>query len=86
MHISIAYTCYDLGGWLSSKVKVMATHLSSPINPAPVVPTDVAGWSVKNTMLAAMVYMCIYICMYIDYMYMYTCKYIYVNIYNILFI
>eukprot|EP00596_Hydrurales_sp_CCMP1899_P007545 CAMPEP_0119038114 /NCGR_PEP_ID=MMETSP1177-20130426/6826_1 /TAXON_ID=2985 /ORGANISM="Ochromonas sp, Strain CCMP1899" /LENGTH=184 /DNA_ID=CAMNT_0007000253 /DNA_START=41 /DNA_END=592 /DNA_ORIENTATION=+ len=32
------------GGWLSSKVKVMATHLSSPINPAPVVPNDVAGW------------------------------------------
>ena len=41
------------GGWASSKIRILATHLASAISPAPVINNDSTAWSVKNTIFAA---------------------------------
>lgn len=41
------------GGWASSKIRILATHLASAVSPSPVINSDLSGWSVKNTIFAA---------------------------------
>ena len=41
------------GGWASSRISILATHLASAISPAPIINSDTAAWSVKNTIFAA---------------------------------
>ena len=41
------------GGWASSKIRILATHLASAVSPAPIINSDPTAWSVKNTIFAA---------------------------------
>ena len=41
------------GGWASSKIRILATHLASAVSPSPVINSDSTAWSVKNTIFAA---------------------------------
>jgi nitroreductase len=45
------------GGWLATKIRTAASHLASPHMPAPVIPTDLTTWSIKNTIFAAQTFM-----------------------------
>ena len=45
------------GGLLAGKVRLLATHLASALQPSPIIPYDPSAWSVKNTIFAAQTFL-----------------------------
>ena len=41
------------GGFIAGKIRSLATHLASAIQPSPVLPCDPGAWSTKNTIFSA---------------------------------
>ena len=41
------------GGFIAGKIRSLATHLASALQPSPVLPCDPGAWSVKNTIFSA---------------------------------
>ena len=54
---AILGTVFGNGGWLATRLRKVATHLASPLAPAPVIPLDLNTWSTKNTIFAAQTFM-----------------------------
>jgi len=50
-------TLFGNGGWLSTRIRRLATHLASPLAPAPLIPVDLTAWAIKNTIFSAQTFL-----------------------------
>ena len=54
---AILGSLFGNNGFISTRIRRLVTHMASPLAPAPVIPTDLTAWAIKNTIFSAQTFM-----------------------------